>query len=129
MDCLADTVTVIRHFSDAGQIGRKAYELISGVERGQHHCYVSTISLVEILYLSEKNRIPIHLGETLEKLNKSENYSIVDLTPEIVGVAEQIQFPDIFDRLIMATAQYLGIPILTSDQDMASKNVVETIWK
>ncbi len=129
MDCLADTVTVIRHFSDAGQIGRKAYELISGVERGQHHCYVSTISLVEILYLSEKNRIPIHLGEALEKLNNSENYSIVDLTPEIVGVAEQIQFPDIFDRLIMATAQYLGIPVLTSDQDMTSNNVVETIWK
>ena len=49
MDCLADTVTVIRHFSEAGKIGRKAYELISGVERGQHHCYVSTISLVEIL--------------------------------------------------------------------------------
>jgi hypothetical protein len=29
----------------------------------------------------------------------------------------------------MATAQYLGIPVLTSDQDMTSKNVVETIWK
>ena len=129
MDCLADTVTVIRHFSEAGKIGRKAYELISGVERGQHHCYVSTISLVEILYLSEKNRIPIRLGEALEKINTSENYSIVDLTPEAVGLAEQIQFPDIFDRLIIATAQYLGIPVLTSDQDMTSKNVVETIWK
>ncbi len=112
MDCLADTVTVIRHFSDAGQIGRKAYELISGVERGQHHCYVSTISLVEILYLSEKNRIPIHLGEALEKLNNSENYSIVDLTPEIVGVAEQIQvqylwrpnLPDEDDNFIMEIA-------------------------
>ena len=129
MDCLADTVTVIRHFSEAGKIGRRAYELISGVERGEHHCYVSTISLVEILYLSEKNRIPIRLGEALKKLNKSENYSIVDLTPEIVGVAERIKFPDIFDRLIMATAQYLGIPVLTSDKDIASKNVVETIWK
>ena len=85
MDCLADTVTVIRHFSEAGKIGRRAYELISGVERGEHHCYVSTISLVEIPYLSEKNRIRIRLGEALEKLNKSENYSIVDLTPEIVN--------------------------------------------
>ena len=53
MDCLADTVMVIRHFSGAGKIGRRAYELISGVERGEHHCYVSTISLAEILYLSE----------------------------------------------------------------------------
>jgi PIN domain nuclease of toxin-antitoxin system len=86
-------------------------------------------ALHHIIYLSEKNRIPIRLGKALEKLNTSENYSIVDLTPEIVGVAEQIQFPDIFDRLIMATAQYLGSPVLTGDQDVTSKNVVETIWK
>jgi len=76
-----------------------------------------------------KNRIPIHLGDTLEKLNESENYSIVDLTPEIVGIAERIKFPDIFDRLIIATAQYLGIPVLTSDKGITSKNVIETIWK
>jgi PIN domain nuclease of toxin-antitoxin system len=129
MDCLADTVMVIRHFSGAGKIGRRAYEFINGVERGEHHCYVSTISLLEILYLSEKNRIPIRLGSAMEKLNKSENYSIVDLTPEIVGIAERIEFPDIFDRLIMATAQYLGIPVLTSDKDITSKNVIKTIWK
>ncbi len=52
-EILADTVTVIRHFSETRKIGKRAFEIITGNERGEHRCYVSTISLVEILYLSE----------------------------------------------------------------------------
>ncbi|MCL0040556.1 hypothetical protein M1M90_00520 [Thermodesulfovibrionales bacterium] len=67
MEYLADTVAVIRHFSETGTIGKRAFEVINGIERGEHHCYVSTISLVEILYLSEKRRIDISLEKTLKK--------------------------------------------------------------
>jgi len=52
MDYLADTVTVIRHFSGVGRIGRKARGILEGVEEGDHHLFLSTVSLVEILYLS-----------------------------------------------------------------------------
>jgi len=105
MDYLADTVTVIRHFSGVGRIGKKARSILEGVEEGDHHLFLSTISLVEILYLSEKNRIRINLGETLDIINDSANYSIADLTTEIVKSAEKIAFPDIFDRLIISTAK------------------------
>lgn len=67
MEYLADTVTVIRHFSETGTIGKRAFEVINGIERGEHHCYVSTISLVEILYLSEKRRIDISLEKNTGK--------------------------------------------------------------
>jgi len=128
MEYLADTVTVIRHFSETGKIGKKAFEIIDGIERGEHHCYVSTISLVEILYLSEKRRIDISLEKTLEKIKGSENYSIISLTAQIVNLAESIDFPEIFDRLIISTAKYLRIPILTSDKKISSANFIETIW-
>ncbi len=101
MEYLADTVTVIRHFSETGKIGKRAFEVINGIERGEHHCYVSTISLVEILYLSEKKRIDISLEKTLEKIKGSENYSVISLTAQIVKLAESIDFPEIFDRLII----------------------------
>jgi PIN domain nuclease of toxin-antitoxin system len=83
MEYLADTVTIIRHFSGAGHIGRQAKSILEGVEKGEHHMFLSTISLVEILYLSEKKRITINLGESLEMMDESMNYSIVDLTPDI----------------------------------------------
>ena len=90
--------------------------------------FLSIVSLVEILYLSEKNRIMINLGESLDIINDSANYSIVDLTTEIVKFAEKIDFPEIFDRLIITTAQYLGVPILTSDGAISESGLVEAIW-
>ncbi len=128
MDYLADTVTVIRHFSGVGRIGKKAKSILEGVEEGDHHLFLSTISLVEILYLSEKNRIRINLGETLDIINDSANYSIADLTTEIVKSAEKIAFPDIFDRLIISTAKYFNAPILTSDRAIRTSGLVEAIW-
>ena len=52
MEYLADTVTVIRHFSETGKIGKKAFEIIEGIERGGHHCYVSTYLFNRIKYAS-----------------------------------------------------------------------------
>ena len=128
MDYLADTVTIIRHFSGTGRIGRKARTILEGVEEGDHHLFLSTVSLVEILYLSDKKRIMINLGESLDIIDDSANYSIVDLTTEIVKFAEKIEFPEIFDRLIISTARYLGVPILTSDRAIRSCGFVEAVW-
>jgi PIN domain nuclease of toxin-antitoxin system len=128
MDYLADTVTIIRHFSGTGRIGRKARTILEGVEEGDHHLFLSTVSLVEILYLSEKKRIMINLGESLDIIGDSANYSIVDLTTEIVKFAENIDFPEIFDRLIISTARYLGVPILTSDRAIRNSGFVEAVW-
>ncbi len=128
MDYLADTVTIIRHFSGTGRIGRKARTILEGVEKGDHHLFLSTVSLVEILYLSEKKRIMINLGESLDIIDDSANYSIVDLTTEIVKFAEKIDFPEIFDRLIISTARYLGVHILTSDRAIRSSGFVEAVW-
>jgi PIN domain nuclease of toxin-antitoxin system len=128
MDYLADTVTIIRHFSGAGRIGRRAKSILEGVEEGEHHLFLSTVSLVEILYLSEKKRITINLEESLEMITESANYSIVDLTSHIVRLAENIKYPEIFDRLIISTAQYLGVPLVTSDRAIRNRDLVETIW-
>jgi len=128
MDYLADTVTIIRHFSKVGKIGRQAKSILEGIEKGDHHMFLSIISLVEILYLSEKKRITIDLEESLDMIDVSANYSIVDLTPDIVKLAEKIDFPEIFDRLIISTAQYLSAPLLTSDRAIRNRNFIETIW-
>jgi len=129
MDYAADTVTLIRHFTNTGKIGRKAKDVLDCVENGEHNIFVSVVSLVEVMYLSQKHRIDIDLDETLEIINNSLNYSIVNLTQEIVKIAELIAFPELHDRLIMATAKYLEIPLLTSDGKIHELNEVETVWK
>lgn len=128
MTYLADTVTIIRHFSETGSIGKKAKTILDAAEQGKHHIYVSVISMVEIMYLSEKRRIRIDLAETQTMIGNSTNYSVVDLTSDIVAHARNIKFPELHDRLIIATADYLKIPILTNDKRIKEIDNIEAIW-
>ncbi|MBU0698544.1 MAG: PIN domain-containing protein [Proteobacteria bacterium] len=128
MDYLADTVTIIRHFSGAGRIGQAARLVLESVEKGENNLFLSSVSLVEILYLAEKKRIGINLNDALITIKKSSNYSIVDLTSNIISLATGIKYPEIFDRLIISTANYLNVPLITSDRGIRKSGLVETIW-
>ncbi|RKY77190.1 hypothetical protein DRQ07_09080, partial [candidate division KSB1 bacterium] len=110
---LLDTVTIIRHFSDIGNIGKKAREILN---QKSNNFMISVISLMEIMYLAEKNRIDINLMQVLEKIESSSLYSIVDLTPEILIVAEKTPFFELHDRLILSTARLFEIPVISSDK-------------
>ena len=79
MEYLADTVTIIRYFAKTGKIGKRAKAILNDAEKGKHRIFISVLSLVEIMYLSQKMRISTNLAETLTIINNSENYMIVDL--------------------------------------------------
>lgn len=129
MQYLLDTVTVVRHFSGSGKIGRKAADILDMIETREDLLIVSAISLMEILYLSEKNRIAIDLAGTLESIESSPKYAMVDLNVDILRVAETILFGELHDRLILATAKWLEIPILSSDTAFEGVRGVDVIWK
>jgi PIN domain nuclease of toxin-antitoxin system len=129
MEYLADTVTIIRYFSGAGKIGAQALRIMDEADEGQHVILVSALTLAEILYLSEKNRIGIGLEESLEIISHADNYQIADLTPAIVKEALSFSFPDIFDRLIIATARCQGAPIVTCDERIKSAGLVQVVWE
>ena len=69
---------------------------------------------MEILYLSEKKRIALTLDKTLEEINTRHSYELVDLDSKVLRVAQSFHFPELHDRLILATAKYLGIPVVSS---------------
>lgn len=125
MKYLLDTVTIVRHFSDIGRIGRKALKILNEPD---NDFFISVVSLMEILYLSEKHRIEIDLAETLNKIESSSLYSVVDLTPEILKIAEKTPFKELHDRLILSTAKWLEIPIISSDEEFDKVEGIEVIW-
>nr|VFK79762.1 MAG: Predicted nucleic acid-binding protein, contains PIN domain [Candidatus Kentron sp. SD] len=129
MQYLLDTVTIVRHFSGNGRIGRKAAGILDMIETRNDLLIVSVISLMEILYLSEKNRIAIDLGQTLEWIEASPKYAMVDLNADILRVAQTISFGELHDRLILATTKWLGIPILSSDKAFENVQGIQVIWK
>ena len=126
---LLDTVAIVRHFSGQGKIGKKAAHILKTLdETDDNLLIISIISLMEIMYLAEKNRIDINLQETLDIIELSAKYTIIDLTPKILTVAETIDFHELHDRLILATAKWLEIKIISSDSKFSQVEGIEVIW-
>ncbi len=128
MQYLADTVAIIRHFARVGKIGKAAKLILQDADNGKNKILVSIISIVEILYLSERNRIPLNLEEVKRKLLHLDNYEILDLDLDIVETAKAVQGLELHDRLIVSTALSLNVPVLTSDQIIIDSGQVDVIW-
>ena len=125
MQYLLDTVTLVRHFTEIGKLGKKAQEILNSSD---NTFVISVVILMEILYLSEKRRIKIDLIETSDRIELSSLYHIADLTLEILKVANDLIFYELHDRLILSTAKWLDIPIISSDEKFKSVEGIQILW-
>lgn len=129
MEYLADTVAIIRYFSGSGYLPKKVKEIFLSADEGENVISISIISIVEIMYLAERNKIKLNLGEFKKKIENNPNYRIIDLDFDIIEVAKNIDGLELHDRLIVSTAKYLEIPIITSDEIITDSKIIEVIWK
>lgn len=129
MNYLLDTVTLVRHFTEQGKIGKQAASILDGIEKNTTDKFsISVVSLMEVMYLAEKKRISIDLQQTLNLINTSNRYNIVNLTAEILITAETIDFYELHDRLILATAKWMDIPVISSDSLFPQVSGITVIW-
>lgn len=129
MEYLADTVAIVRHLLHHPALGSKASRALQETDDGLHRVYLSAISLMEVLYLSEAKRIELPLDELLTYISRTPNYAIIPVDSDIVSAAVDIDdVPELHDRIIVATARYLDVPIITGDRVIAASRHVESIW-
>jgi PIN domain nuclease of toxin-antitoxin system len=93
---------------------------------------VSSISLVEIAYLVEKKRIPATAFHDLRIVLADPGHVFKEaaVTSEIAEAMLQVprdQVPDMPDRIVAATAIYLGVPALSRDGRIRT-SLTQTIW-
>jgi PIN domain nuclease of toxin-antitoxin system len=129
MEYLADTVAIVRHLRSHPALGPEAGEILREADDGLHHVYISGITLLEVLYLAEAGRIDVPLPELVSVVSSSSNYEVVPVDVDVVLAAMDVDdVPDLHDRIIVATAVHLGIPILTGDSVVAASRHIETVW-
>ncbi len=84
---------------------------------------------MEIMYLSEKGRTNADLAQVVELVSGSDNYLVFPVDMEIILTARVIEdIPELHDRVIAATAKFLDVPLITSDEVIARSQSVETVW-
>jgi PIN domain nuclease of toxin-antitoxin system len=129
MEYLADTVAIIHHLRRHPALGHQAAQILHDTDVGQHHVYISAITLMEVLYLSEARKIDVGLQELVKHVSNSTNYVVVPVDADIVLAAVGIDdVPELHDRIIVATASHLDVPILTGGQIISQSRHVRTIW-
>ena len=129
---VADTHAVIWYLANDSRLGTKAKATFTEATRKGDEIAISAITLVEIVYLVERNRIPAgYFSQLMNDLDSNDSVLVeVALSPAIVRTLTKInwsQVPDMPDRIITATALHLNVPVISRDHKIQASNV-QTIW-
>ncbi len=117
---VTDTMALIKFMMGKKVINDASHEAFKSADQGKGIIIIPAIVVMEILYLFEKNRIPVGLFQT-EDLIESDNYQFEPLSLEILKAGSEItDIPELHDRLIAATARHLGLPLITNDPDICN---------
>jgi PIN domain nuclease of toxin-antitoxin system len=129
---VADTHALIWYLLDSPRLSAPALAQFEACRMAGIQVGVSSISIVEIIYLAEKNRIPSVTLPLLEE-SLSAQPTLLDVLPLSHAIALAVrqvsreQIPDLPDRIIAATALHSGVPLITRDRRIVLSSV-ETIW-
>jgi len=110
-----------------------ASRIFVDADAGQDRIVVPGTSLVEFVYLIERGRMDVEpYEELLRRLDAPEpSYALASLdqgTARAVSRVPRPAVPDMPDRIIVATALQLGLPLITRDGAIHRSAVVPVIW-
>lgn len=130
---IADTHVLIWYLTNPSLLSNDALTAIRGVVNDGYPILISSISVVEICYLTEKGKIPTIVLERLKASLEISNsgIAVLPISHEIALEMQKIPretVPEMCDRIISATALYLGLPLVTKDHKIRNLDVIQTIW-
>lgn len=130
---LLDTHAWIWWVGDPDQLSGPARQRVDQAFGQGGPIYLSTISTWEVAMLVDKGRLELAI-EVEDWIAHSEAIPALEFVPVSNHLAlRSVNLPGEFhpdpaDRLIVATARYFGVPLITRDSKLHRYPHVETIW-
>lgn len=130
---VADTHIIVWFLEEPTKLSSAADNALTNAVDGlTEKIFVSAISLIEIQYLVEKQKVsPSVLTTLLAELKNPD--PIFEIIPVDLTVAEHLtrisraHVPEMPDRIIAVTAVLLNIPLITADKAIHSSGI-SVIW-
>jgi PIN domain nuclease of toxin-antitoxin system len=129
---VVDTHSVVWFLQRDERLSRRARGEIRGALSAGRPIYVPSISLVELVYLVEKGRIPAAAAARVVQVlrDPASGFQLAPLDLQIAEATRQVprnDVPDLPDRVIAATALALDLPLVTRDGKIRAANI-QTVW-
>jgi len=129
---VADTHTALWYLFGDARLSVRAKEFIDQAAAARRSIEISPISLAEVIYLIEKNRLPASAFDDLRNALDNPNHLFKEapLTGDVVKTMRQVprdEVPDMPDRIVAATAVHFGVPVISRDGRIRASSV-QTIW-
>jgi PIN domain nuclease of toxin-antitoxin system len=137
MPYVADTCILIWYLTADPYLQTNApnvFQLLEDTSKGLQTVYISTITIVELIYLAEKGKVPSNLVEKLlERITEPGSTFVLEpLTGDIAVMLENVKHNtggklDMPDRIIGAHAFLQNYPLFTSDMKLRNSTVT-VMW-
>ena len=129
---VADTHTALWHLFDDKRLSAAAEAFINDAATARRKIAISTISLAEVVYLVEKNRLPASAYDELTQALTDPEHVFTEavMSAAIVQAMRQVsraEVPDMPDRMVAATGVYFGVPVISRDRRIRAANL-RTVW-
>lgn len=125
---LLDTHVVVWALQDSSRLKPRARAVIGLAGWGE--LAISDMTLLELAMLIRRKRVlpGMPLEEALRQTE--EEFTVLPIDWKVAELAVTLDLPqgDPFDRVIVATALALRIPLISADRAIRKSPLVETVW-
>ena len=129
MNFVTDTHALIWWFTDSPRLSSKASEIFKNCEKGENIIFIPSIVIAESLSIFDKKRVSFNFKNLFKKINDSENFVLIALDyPILQKMIPLKEIPELHDKIIISTAKYLNLPIITKDKSLRNLTSIKTIW-
>lgn len=129
MNFVTDTHALIWWFTDSPRISSKASEIFEKCEKGENVIFIPTIVVAESLSIYEKKRISFNFKNLFKKIDTSENFVLIALDyPILEKMVNLKEVHELHDKIIVASAKHLNLPIITKDKVLRKLSSIKSVW-
>lgn len=129
---IADTHTVLWYLFADARLSLAARDYINRAAAARQKIGVSSISLAEVVYLVEKNRLAaaaydVMAGALADPEHVFTEAILSAVIVEAMRSVPRVEVPELPDRIVAATAAHFDVPVLSRDSRIRASSI-KTIW-
>lgn len=125
---ILDTHVLIWYFIGSKLLHKKIRDKIDETRSQRGRLLVPTIVLAEALNIAEKGRVEFDFAEMYRLIKEEPEFEIVGFGSEIFDETIRVKgIKEIHDRIIVATAKFYQVGVLTKDKILNESGEIETL--